>query len=265
MNKLVNEPLEIRNSILIDSIFRPNQHLWNGYLGNESDFNDWLSNVAFAELDSYNLKAEKINLQQLNSQFFETASLMEEFTKHNSKGKWYIFFGPKWTNLGGFADGTMFIDLAFESNKSLEDITIFLPHEINHQIYSNTTDRNDNAVLHRILDEGFACYVSHLFHNGETTIAEELGYSESEYIMSVENENEVMELLRTNYRSNDENLSRMFAARSYRFSENFPAAIGYFIGYRIVEEFVKRNGKESWKRIYDISPEEVLKESRILE
>ena len=264
MNKVQNEPIDERNSILIDSIYKPNSYLWNGYLGNESDFTNWINNTAYKELESYNLKAKEIDLSILNKFFFETVREMEKFTGNISSGKWYIFFGPKWTNLGGFDDGTMLIDLAHESNKKLDDIKVFFPHEINHQIYSNTTQQNDNAVLYRILDEGFACYVSYLFHDGTTTITEELDFTETEYNSCVENEKELIALLKKNYKSNDEKLSRNFANRGYRFLENCPGAVGYYIGFRIVDEFVKRNGKDSWKKIYNMSPEKVLRKSKIL-
>lgn len=264
MNLLKNDSIAKRNTVLIDSIYKPNSYLWNGYLGSESDFANWINNTAYKELESYNTKAGNIDLSKLNKYFFETVREMNEFTGKKPKGKWYIFFGPKWTNLGGFDDGTMLIDLAHESNKSLEDIKIFFPHEINHQIYSNTTEQENNAVLYRILDEGFACYVSYIFHYGKTTIAEELDFTESEYEACVENEKELIELLKNNYKSNNENLSDKIANRSYKFSEKLPGAVGYYIGFRIVDEFVKREGKESWKKIYEMSPEKVLKKSKIL-
>lgn len=264
MNMLQNELVEKRNAILIDSIYKPNSYLWNGYLGSESDFTDWVNNTAYKELESYNTKANNIDLSKLNQYFFETIREMEKFTGKKPKGKWYIFFGPKWTNLGGFDDGTMLIDLAHESNKSLEDIKIFFPHEINHQIYSNTMELKNNAVLYRILDEGFACYVSYLFHDGKTTIAEELGFTESEYKACLENEKELIKLLKKIYKSNNEKLSDNFANRGYKFSEKLPGAIGYYIGFRIVDEFVKRNGKDSWKNIYKMSPKKVLRKSKIL-
>ncbi len=264
MNKFENESIEKRSSILIDSIYKPYQYLWSGYLGDESDFTDWLNNIAFKELPSYNKKAENINLKKLNKYFFKTVDSMQAFTKQESRGKWYIFFGPKWTNLGGFSDGTMLIDLAHASNNSLEEIAAFFPHEINHQIYSNNNTQDENAVLYRILDEGFACYVGHLFHNGKTTIADELYYSELEYKTCIQSEEELIKLLKKHYKSNDEKISSSFADRGYQFSEKYPGAIGYYIGFRIVEEFVRRNGKDSWQKIYKMSPEKVLRKNRIL-
>lgn len=264
MNDLESEPLEVRNKIFIDSIYTPNNYLWSGYLGSEMDFIKWMNLTAYKELVLYNSKAKSIDLNLLNLYLFETVKGMKMFTGFEPEGKWYIFFGPKWTNLGGFADGTMLIDLAHESIKSIDDIREFFPHEINHQIYSSTNQRDENEVLYRILDEGFACYVSYLFHNGSTTVAEELDYTESEYKFCIDNEAELIALLKKHYKSNNDKLSRSFASRSYRFAKGYPGAIGYFIGFRIVEEYVKRNGKDSWKDIYHLSPEKVLKRSKIL-
>ncbi len=264
MNKYKSEPIEIRNKILLDSIYIPNLYLWNGYLGDENDFITWMNNVAFLELPKYNEKANNINLDELNDYFFETVNSMEKFTNHKPFGKWYIFFGPKWANLGGFEDGTMLIDLAHSSNKNLNNITLYFPHEINHQIYSNTIKPNKDAVLYRILDEGFACYVSYIYHNGKTTISEELNYKESEYQFCRKNDKELIELLKRNYKSNSDKLSDNFVSRGYKFSEKYPTAIGYYLGFRIVEEYVKKYGKESWKDIYKLSPKKVLRKSKIL-
>ena len=148
MNKYENEPIEKRNQLLIDSIYTPNRYLWNGYLGNEKDFTAWLNNIAYKELSQFNIKAKNINLQKLSKYFFKTVDSMTEFTGHKGFGKWYVFFFLKWTNLGGFNDGTMLIDLAHDSNKKLDDLTKFFPHEINHQIYENTVKESDNAVLY---------------------------------------------------------------------------------------------------------------------
>ena len=41
-------------------------------------------------------------------------------------------------------------------------------------------------------------------------------------------------------------------------------AIGYYIGFRIVEEYVKENGKDSWKKIFAMKPEEVLTDRKII-
>ena len=159
----------------------------------------------------------------------------------------------------------MFIDLAHYANNNADTIVWLFPHELNHQIYSNTLKQKENIVLDRIIDEGFATYVSYKYHGKKYSIAEELMYSVDDYKFCVNNEIRLLDLLKDNYYKQDELLSRQFASRDYKFEEDYPSAIGYYLGFRIVEEFVKRNGKDSWKEIYTLSPREVLKKSEILE
>ncbi|MEO0340079.1 MAG: DUF5700 domain-containing putative Zn-dependent protease, partial [Bacteroidota bacterium] len=216
-----------RDKALVNGIYKPYSNLWKGYLGNPKDFKQWLNEVAYQELETYNEKSEKIDLLEMNRYFDKTVSAMEAFTGHRAVGKWYVFFGPKWTNLGGFEDGTMLIDLAHNRNNSMEAITTVFPHELNHQIYSNTMRQDSKEVLHRIVNEGFACYVSYLFHKGERTVAEELFYSEAQYQFCLKNEEEILQLLAANHQSDDAQKARNFASRGYRFKEGYPGAIGY--------------------------------------
>jgi hypothetical protein len=257
-------PQEKRDRLLLDSIFMPHTGLWHGYLGQEAAFLNWVNNTAFSELSEYERKLKEICTLEMQKIFARNVQDMKSLTGFTPQGKWYVFFGPKWTNLGGLGDGTMLIDLANSANTSLEDITRVFAHEINHQIYSLTCPQKDNAVLYRILNEGFACYVSYLYHQESTSIARELAYTEAQYRACRDNDARAIELLREHYQSNDSQLSRLFAHRQYLFYDDLPGALGYYIGFRIVEEYVKRFGTDSWIDIYTLQPEEVLMKSDIL-
>ncbi|TCV18654.1 uncharacterized protein YjaZ [Sphingobacterium alimentarium] len=264
LNKFKNSNLLERNQVLLDSIYKPNKKFWNGYLGDEEVFLDWINEKGINQIDSWNKSSQIINPDLLTSKLNETAIAMYKFTGHFAKGEWNILYGPAWADLGGFDDGTMLIDLAHKSNKNAERIIRLYPHELNHQIYSNTLKTQGNTVLHRIIDEGFATYVSYLYHRKKYSIAQELMYSEEDYRFCTENENELLSLLKENYYKEDESLSRKFADRGYKFKENYPDAIGYYLGFRIIEEFIKQNGKDSWRKIYVMEPLEVLNKSKIL-
>lgn len=263
LNKYKNSDSIVRNKILVDSIYRPYSKFWNGYLGNENDFTNWINQKASKELSGWNEKSKNLKSEYLTNQLRKTAKEMSNFTGHFPQGKWYILYGPSWTDLGGFGDGTMLIDLASNVNKSSAKIIEAYPHEINHQIYSYTLKNRENIVLSRILDEGFATYVSYLFHKKKYSIAEELKFSQDDFRFCKSNEKELLQLLEDNYIKNDEKLSRQFADRNYKFKENSPGAVGYYLGFRIVEEFVKHHGKNSWKEIYTMTQKEVLEKSKI--
>lgn len=252
------------NKFLIDSIYIPNSTFWDGYLGDEKAFLNWSNKKGIKQLSDWNKKLQIINPDFLTLKLKEIAVKMYKFTGYAAKGNWYIIYGPGWANLGGFEDGTMFIDLAHKTNENSEKIIWLYPHELNHQIYSNTLKFEEDIVLNRIIDEGFATYISYLFHEKKYSIAEELMYSIEDYEFCVKNEKELLLLMKDNYYKSDEKLSRQFASREYKFKDNYPEAIGYYLGFRIVEEYVKQNGKDSWKQIYTIQPAEVLTKSKIL-
>lgn len=259
-------PVEERNSLLTDSVYKPFSEVWEGYLGSESSFEKWVEGGAYPRLAYFEQKSTQFDRILIEESFYSSVARMAELTGLTTMGKWYMLFGPGWTNLGGLGNGVMVIDLANSANNRVEEIIRFFPHEINHQIYNKTFPReNNNKVLHRILDEGFACFVSYLYFEGKTTIAKELAYSESDYLACRENDAEIIDLLREHYNEIDEQLSRQFANRLHRFSDNVPGAIGYYLGFRIVEEFVKQNGQDSWKLIYSMDPELVLEKSKILD
>jgi hypothetical protein len=259
-----NQPGAERDSLMVDSLYRPYQKLWSGYLGGPGDFLEWLNGDGFAQLDYFRSRALALDLDKLNAYFGETVEAMTEFTGHSPKGRWYVLFGPHWTNLGGFGDGTMLIDLAHPDNANTAAISQVFPHELNHQIYA-TTQPSGKAVMRRILDEGFACYVSYRFHKGTISKAESLGYTEEAFEYCRQKEPSLLGLLQQFVSSDDPGISNSFADRGVHVSEGYPGAIGYYLGFRIVEEYVVRNGADSWKDLYLLTPEEALEGSGLLE
>ena len=263
INSYIND--ENFNKVLVDSIYFSNAKFWKGYLGDEKAFLNWFNEKGKKQIQTWNINSKNINPTDLTIKLNQTAVEMYKFTGFSAKGEWNILYGPAWTDLGGFDDGTMLIDLAHKSNNNFDHIINFYPHELNHQIYSYTQNNIEDIVLNRIIDEGFATYVSFIFHKKMNSAAKELVYSDDDFKFCIENEIELLNLLKDNYYKSDEELSRKFADRSYKFKENYPGAIGYYIGFRIIEEFVKHNGQNSWKNIYKMTPREVLIKSKILE
>jgi len=264
LNQYKDSSLETRNRIFTDSIYTPYNHLWEGYVGEVNNFLYWVNESAYKELDVLNQKEKSLDIKALNSYFIKTIDKMTEMTGYSPKGLWYIFYGPKWMNLGGIDDGTMLIDLAHKANKSFDDIAAFFPHEINHQIYNNVNPCKENTVIYRVVDEGFACYVSYLYKGKKSSVAQELCYTDKEFQACVDNEKDIFALIKENRDSKDRNEIDKFGGRRYKFKEEYPSAIGYYIGFRIVEEYVKKHGKDSWKDLYIKTPETVLEESGIL-
>ena len=194
-----------------------------------------------------------------------TCKEMYLFTGEKPKGKWYIFYGPAWTDLGGLGSGEMLIDLANKNNISNDAIVFVYPHELNHQIYQNEINQSEDVVLNRILDEGFASYINYIFHQKKSTKAKELYYTEDEFMLCNSNDKKLVDFLSHYYNSHDEKLADKLASRHYKLNELLPGGIAYYLGFRIVEEYVKQYGEDSWKDIYKKKPIDVLFESKILD
>ena len=126
-------------------------------------------------------------------------------------------------------------------------------------------DCQNLAQLRRILDEGFACYVSFRIRQGAITKAEALGYTDEAFEYCRQKEPSLLGLLRQFVASEDPEVSNSFADRGVHVSEGYPGAIGYYLGFRIVEEYVARNGADSWKDLYVLTPEEALEGSGFLD
>ena len=192
--------------------------------------------------------------QALFDAFFKVRDGMEKLTDLAPKGKWYLLYGPSLANLGTGSKGVMFIDFAFPENKDLNSVINWFPHELNHQIHSNTSKDTIHNVLARCINEGFAVYVNKLYWNNiegnkDYSIAMSLSYSEQE-LEAVEKEWDfVLSFFEENYLSVDKDIIGKFGARNIKLKENLPEAIGYLIGYKIVESYVRLHGNDFWRDI----------------
>ncbi|HEX2963770.1 MAG TPA: DUF2268 domain-containing putative Zn-dependent protease [Ignavibacteriales bacterium] len=159
---------------------------------------------------------------------------------------------------GGLKNIGMFVDFFGIGNEGYESLLFTLPHEINHQIYGRIRP-DDETLLSRILSEGFACFVNYLYWDKNFSPAENIGFTDEEWQWSIDNENRIFDYTKVRLDSTDENMKSKFAwAHRYIF-DGAPDRIAYFIGFRICQAYIKNNGAESWKDIYELSPGEVLR------
>ncbi|WP_326983914.1 cyclin family protein [Chryseobacterium sp. MYb264] len=245
-----------QNDHLISKIvFKPYQNFWRGYMGDEKEFIKWYRNNMF-EYENKN-----INIPHLSDELKKIQKEISNITRYEPKGTWYIVYGAAWTDMGGFSDGTMLIDLAHKNNSSIKNIIKNFPHELSHQIYSNNNMFNDTTALKSIIDEGLAVYVNELYWKNKYSLAEHLGYSENELLECMANEKLIADFFNKNKFSTDQKIINQFRSRSFSISPELPGAIGYFIGYHIIKNYVKKNGKQSWKNVYTESPISVYKSS----
>lgn len=245
-----------RSSIFRDSIYAPYSIIWDGYMGNGEELVKW-TNDNLKVLSEMQSKNDAINVRKLASDLSAVAGQMETLTGFKSRGDWYIFYGPAWTDLGSLGGTTMVIDLAHASNRSQGRITRMFPHELTHQIMATSNLHKDTTAIASIVGEGFAVWMSKLYWGDTYSLSNLLGYHDQELQLCDKN----LEALKTVYLkyrySSEPDIINLFRNRDAKLNDKLPGAIGYYIGYRIVEAYVLKFGKESYRDIFTKSPKEI--------
>lgn len=245
-----------RSRIFHDSIYAPYSTIWNGYMGNGEEVVKW-TNAHLKMLPDILAKSKAIDIGKLASDLSEVATEMQILTGFKSQGDWYIFYGASWTDLGSLGGTTMIIDLAHTSNNSQDRIVRMFPHELTHLIMTTSNPHKDTTAISSIVGEGFAVWMSKIYWKDKYSLSDLLGYSEEELGLCDKNLDALKTLyLKYRYSSNPE-IINLFRNRDAKLNEKLPGAIGYYIGYRIVDAYVLKFGKESYKDIFIKSPREI--------
>ncbi len=249
-----------RTKVFLDSIYTPYQEFWNGYMGDGENLTEWM-NKAIKILPQFEKRNANVDGERLIGQFREVAKNMKQLTGYNPKGKWYIVYGPGWTDMGGLGDFAMLIDLSHRSNSSNDQIVRTFPHELTHQIMTNVNKHHDTSAITPIIGEGFAVWMNQLYWKDKYTLAQNLGYTPEELKLCDDSIATVRKYFSVNKYSTDKSVIDFFRNRSAHLNDKFPGAIGYYIGFKIVDAYVKKNGKDSWKDIFKKSPKEIYEKS----
>lgn len=272
-NKYIEVDSIERVQVFRDSLYYPYKDVWNGYLGKIETFDAVANYYGIKIIDQINEKNKSFYTEDkdknLLEAFFEIREGMKALTGHTAKGKWFLLYGPGIANLGGVGNDIFFIDFSFPENKALPSIINWFPHELNHQIYGNLNKDTSINVLELCINEGLAVYVNKLYWNtygGDRsyTKAMSLGYSEQELENAQQEWDDILSYFEENYSSSDSHIKNSFGSRSKVLKDKLPGAIGYYIGYQIIENYVARYGPDSWKDIYTMNRNEVLNKSETL-
>lgn len=257
---LSERPRRDRESTFLDSIFVPHQDFWTGYVGGERGF---VREVAdrWSDLERDPRAAIPVN-HDVGGMIEEANRLAAALTSRPVPcADWYLLYGPGWANMGGLSTGEMLIDF-FGFSDEQEDLRIYIPHEIAHVLYGKRPqDSQDGTLLSSILSEGFATYFSVVFHEGHLSPAAALGYSPEEWSWAELHEQQLWATASAELDSRNEDRIRMYRAAREHLLPGAPGKIGYFIGYRIVESYVSRHGRNSWIDFFELPLSELVARS----
>jgi hypothetical protein len=241
---------------------QPYEALWQAYVGTSRAFSRWVRDRLQVEHDPRTRLPVELSLADLIA---ETTSGMMTYTGRRGCGEWYALFGPGRTDMGSLGNGRIVIDfLGMPSDTDVEDIRVTLAHEINHLMFAERREHDPDAgtVLYRMIDEGLAAYVAHQYSGTAASPAHALSWTEEELAWALRHERELWTMLRPYFQSTHPDVFDVFFMYDQHVQPEAPGKIGYFLGYRIIESYVRRHGADSWRDLYDMDVARILEESR---
>ena len=249
---------------LTRDVYRPYPSFWQGYLGNETHFREWAETTLLAKDHPIHTRVQPLLELRLDSLFTGIASWLVSTTGRRPRGVWYIVFGPGWTDMGGFSDGTMLAD--FTKIEPIRDTIAFkLAHELTHMLHGASngqrSDPDSGTVLQRIISEGLASYATYAYGAGRLSAAQSVAYSDTDWTWALAHEAELIGATRPYLRSRTRADLNRFASRSERVVAAGAPAVAYFLGFRIVQEYVAKHGPASWADLIDLPVRDVVSRS----
>jgi len=236
----------------------PYAAFWHGYLGDEAAFRRWAATTLLASDHPVRTRVAAWLDVGLDRLFTETSDWIVRTTGRRPRGTWYIVFGPAWTDMGGFPDGTMLADFS-QMLPDSAGLTLKLAHELTHEVSGAASDPDARTVLSRIVSEGLASYATYVYGSPRhLTPAQALGYTESEWAWALAHESDLMAAARPILDSRDRAALNRVASRSERLLDPGPTAAGYYLGFRIAQAYVQKHGPASWPDLLGLPVHDVL-------
>lgn len=273
---LAHQDAEFDSTMIIEKVYRPHQKLWDNCYGmifgeeNASKFNnptgmvEWNKTLYPENREFFDERTKELLEIKLDSTLKMNLKKFADLVPYKPKAKISILFTPLQGIGFGGCDSEQF---CFELNNTDYNVAYTIekgiPHELNHLAYEplRENDPMQGTALFLTIDEGFACYFTWLFFNGQITKQEAVeNMSESDWNWYLKNEKRLFTELKPffNDKSGDNPLLRN---DNFQLFKDAPKTLYYWLGFRIVEKYIEKNGAHSWKDIYEMNVAEVLAKS----
>lgn len=260
---------------IINKVYKPHQKLWDScYAVIFGDENAHLFNTPKGMAEWNN------SFYQKNRPMFEEKTkillgidLKKTFEKSLVRFNKLVPFQPKarislvFTPITGIAFGGCSNEqFALELNNKGIDIPVTLkvdlPHELNHMVYEQfrNADPDHASALNQTIDEGFACYFTYVFFEGKLQKHETIHLTQKEWDWFISNEKQLFTQLKT-YFADTSGKNPLLLNEKIRLFPEAPKNINYWMGFRIIEKYVEKNGPDSWKDVYRLTAKDLLQKS----
>ena len=273
---LAHQGTEYDRTMIVEKVYQPHQALWDNCYGmifgeeNSNKFNtingmvEWNRTLYPENKAFFDQRAETLVNMKLDSVLKNNLSKFNELVPNKVESTISILFTPITGIVFGGCDNDQFcIELNYKEQDIKYTIEKGIPHELNHLAYEpfRENDPKRNSALRQTIDEGFACYFTWVFFDGQISKYEAVeNMSESDWNWYLEHEKQLFAKLKEYFddESGDNPLLRNDKLKLFK---DAPKSLNYWLGFRIIEKYVEKNGADSWKNIYELNVENVLKES----
>jgi len=273
---LANQGTDFDSIMIINKVYKAHQKLWDSCYAvifgkeNASKFNtekgmvEWNRTLYLKNKNFFNERAKKLLEINLDSILQNNLNRFNKLVPYSVKSTMSILFTPiTGIFFGGCENDQFAIELNYKDQEIEYTIEKGFPHELNHLAYEplRENDPDKNTALRQTIDEGFACYFTWIFFNKKISKYEAVeNMTENDWNWYLKNEKEIFNKLSPFFKdeSGDNPLMRN---DKYQLFPNAPKTLNYWLGFRIIESYVKLNGENSWKDIYEMNVQEVLNKS----
>ncbi len=262
--------------MIIEKVYRPHQKLWDNCYGmifgedNSYKFKttkgmvEWNRTLYPENKTFFDQRAETLINMNIDSVLEKNLTRFNELVPYKIESTISILYTPiEGILFGGCENDEFCIELNYKGHDIDYIVEKGLPHELNHLAYEplRENDPKKDTALRQTIDEGFACYFTWVFFNGQISKYQAVeNMSENDWNWYLANERNLFNELKPYFEDESGNNPLLRNDKLELFKEA-PKSLNYWLGFRIVEKYVEKNGVDSWKDIYEIDVGNVLKES----
>lgn len=260
---------------IVRNVYLPHKKLWDSCYGvifgdeNAHLFNNpkgmiaWNKSLYEKNKQELEDKANIILKIDLKKQLKETLTKFNRLVPYQPTAKVSLLFTPITGIIFGGCNNEQFaLELNYKGADLVYTIEKGLPHELNHMVYEHfrNADPNKDTALNQTIDEGFACYFTYVFFDRKIDRYETISISQQDWNWFVKNEKQLYTQLKP-YFSDTSGKNPLLQNDKIKLFPEAPKNINYWMGFRIIEKYVEKNGPDSWKDVYRLSPRELLDKS----
>lgn len=255
------QPESVTVARMIERVYRPYEGFWRGYVGDESRFAEFVRTRLLFPSHPIRSRLMAVLDLDLDSLFAVNEAWATRTLGQHPQGHWVLVFGTGATDMGGLSKDYMLADFTQQAADPAR-VQAILPHELTHMVHGQrAADPDGDTVLGRVISEGLACYAAYAHSRGARGEASGATLDSSDWQAGLAKERELVAALEPILGSRERADLDRVASHAERLLPDGPVAAGYFVGFRIVQSYVARHGRDSWSRLVRMPVREVVRKS----